>query len=498
MHVIESTSEEKTQLPIRMEMGEVLCIDIEDIDLFDRNPRRSRNPAYERIKASILANGLDQPLIVTKRPDSDRFMVHAGGNTRLKILKELNAATGDPSFAMVNCIYVAWDSESSVLLAHLRENDLRGDLTFIDKAVAICALEELLDEENGRQSLSIRELQRALSTCGYGISVALISYMRYAVNVLLPVMPVALSEGLGRRQIQKVRQLHRLGKKIWVDRKIGSEKEFAGIFSELCRRHDMPDWQIETLRRAVETEIAEAADASIHSIRMEMECMAAGHSASAPTPEAAPEQNLIPVEPNATESQGADTEVDEGRVLTNVSITMPHDAANCPGELIADIEHRSTVCVDELRFRAFRLAESLARRHGMGDLVVPLTDSGYGFLITDIPPKAIIGLVDDELRATVCTMWWQLLAFSETMTAPVQILDEHIDKERELRAIIRDGKIRLLFERIWIIDPSNFADRFWRRLSQQDWQDWLYLAHTYRELNQLSVSEERPLWESES
>src|SRR5210317_1422929 len=86
--------------------GEVLCIDIKDIELFDKNPRRSRNPAYDRIKASILANGLDQPLIVTKRPGDEKFVVHAGGNTRLQILKELYAVSGDPAFAIVNCIFV--------------------------------------------------------------------------------------------------------------------------------------------------------------------------------------------------------------------------------------------------------------------------------------------------------------------------------------------------------------------------------------------------------
>ncbi len=107
---------------------------------------------------------------------SSRFVVHAGGNTRLQILKELNAVSDDPTFSIVNCIFVEWNSESSVLLAHLRENDLRGDLTFVDKAVAICALDELLGHEDNRNGSSIRQLRDVLKEKGYGISVALISW----------------------------------------------------------------------------------------------------------------------------------------------------------------------------------------------------------------------------------------------------------------------------------------------------------------------------------
>ena len=40
-------------------------LEVTQIKAYERNPRRSENPEYDRIKASIQANGLDQPLIVT-------------------------------------------------------------------------------------------------------------------------------------------------------------------------------------------------------------------------------------------------------------------------------------------------------------------------------------------------------------------------------------------------------------------------------------------------
>ena len=477
--------------------GEVLCIDVSDIDLFDKNPRTSRNPAYGRIKASILANGLDQPLIVTKRPGDERFMVHAGGNTRLQILKELYAVSDDPAFAMVNCIFVGWNSESTVLLAHLRENDLRGDLTFIDKAVAICALEDLLSEEAGTEKPSIRELQRILKKRGFSVSAALISYMRYAVNFLLPVMPVALSDGLGRRQIQKIRGIQRLAKEIWVNRGLGSESDFDSIFSELCRRYDSPDWQIDSLKRAVETEIAEADDISVQLIRTEMECRGTGQTLKTLIPE--PQENAEYDTQNEVPDRDTilnvpDSQPEAGRVA-QLSVEIPLGRPMSDATAISEHAMQTVSCVDTLRCRAYQLAESLARRYGIAELVTPLPDSGLGFLIKDVPSTDLIERVDDELRASVCTVWWQLLTFSETLSAPNDIVDMHCDQQGELQSILRDGKVRLLFERIWIIDPGNFAAQFWSRLSNQDWCDWLQLANTYRDLHKQSIEQERPLWE---
>ena len=123
-------------------------IDISRIQPYEHNPRHGRNPEYDRIRDSIRNTGLDQPLVVTQRPDATDFIVHAGGNTRLIILKELFAETGDPRFAAVPCLLKAWCCESDVLLAHLRENDLRGGLTFIDKARAVCEAQNCLPKNS--------------------------------------------------------------------------------------------------------------------------------------------------------------------------------------------------------------------------------------------------------------------------------------------------------------------------------------------------------------
>lgn len=117
-----------------------MMVDLDKIDPYHRNPRRSVNPKKADIKASILElGGLEQPLPVTRIDGEARYFIYKGGNTRLSCLKELWAETGDTRFSKVRCEFHPYEGTSQALLAHLRENDLRGDISFIDKALVVVA-----------------------------------------------------------------------------------------------------------------------------------------------------------------------------------------------------------------------------------------------------------------------------------------------------------------------------------------------------------------------
>ena len=90
--------------------------------------------------------------MVTRRPGEPDYRLYTGGNTRLKILKELFAETGERRFARLACWYRAWRDEAEVVLAHLKENDLRGDLIFRDKALAVANAERWLWGNAGKSS----------------------------------------------------------------------------------------------------------------------------------------------------------------------------------------------------------------------------------------------------------------------------------------------------------------------------------------------------------
>jgi len=477
-------------------LPQLVSLELDNIEFYDRNPRTSRNPEYDRIKRSILTHGLEQPLVVARRPGEATYTVTAGGNTRLRILKDLYASSRDPDYAVVNCVEVSWKDEATALLGHLRENNLRGRLTFAEKAAAVVAFADMMTADGDGEALTGDALHTALCERGFPVSKTLLSYMRYAADFLMPAMPVALSDGLGWHSVARLRKLHKSASRFWVGRSIGPAAEFDDIFRELCRRHDAPDWQFDPLRCAVELEIAEAADVPLQSVRV---CLHAGQLA----------------EMRSQEPEKEKTETQHRQSAINPSTKRPHaaDETGCksPGDLSVTVEYDPpTVDASEkalasqnysdgsqfmdLRGRSYGLAHNLGSRMGLGRLVLPLPDCGNGFLVADVPDADLLRSADPSTRAGIGTMWWQLVAFSDIACAPIELLEERLPAASSLLVVMKSRKFELLFESVDVIDAAYLADRFWSALSNDDWQDWLYLAHAHRKLRAKVIETETPLW----
>ena len=58
---------------------EMVQVSLEQIQPFSLNPRVTRNPGYDVLKASILARGLDNPPVLTRRPGDEKYMLASGG-----------------------------------------------------------------------------------------------------------------------------------------------------------------------------------------------------------------------------------------------------------------------------------------------------------------------------------------------------------------------------------------------------------------------------------
>lgn len=187
--------------------GMALRPGIHDVDFFADNPRRTRNPQYDEIKASIRIIGQRQPVLVSTNPATDRYTLVAGGNTRLEILLELYEETGDDKFSTLYCLYQPWtEDDEKHLLAHLIENELRGSMTFVDSAAARMKLQALWESEEDCH-LSDRSVADRLRTHGLSAHGQHIGVMRYAVESLLPHIPLALSAGMGRPTVVRLRRI---------------------------------------------------------------------------------------------------------------------------------------------------------------------------------------------------------------------------------------------------------------------------------------------------
>ena len=497
-------------------------IDISRIQPYEHNPRHGRNPEYDRIRDSIRNAGLDQPLVVTQRPDATDFIVHAGGNTRLIILKELFAETGDPRFAAVPCLLKAWCCESDVLLAHLRENDLRGGLTFIDKARAVCEAQKLLAEELGIDVISQRRLETELRRAGYRITQARISQMVYTVHRLLPVIPIALEGGLGRPHVERIRRLERAAHKIWQDRCSESAEDFEEVFTTLCKRYDSPDWDTDVLRSALESEIAAALDVSIHTVRVMLDAEMAGRELVIPEAEVEPNEESSEPESPTDESFDNDVDQDDGRSPISNSDRASTDelppelpdqsnpgSAPDTGLLDDDVEEISEPETElpnltndtspndlkSLRGRAWTLATRLAQRNGMADLVEAVSGKGLGFVLRDVPDPTLADQLDEDSLSQLTMLWWQLAACAEMTFAPLGAMLPLLPDESILRRALETEDADLLFSSIWTLDPGHTGYRLWRPLDDRDWRDLLALMDTYRRIRRIAAETGVSVWE---
>ncbi|EAT8112424.1 hypothetical protein E8K16_24440, partial [Salmonella enterica] len=149
------------------------------------NPRTTRNPKYDEIKESIRARGLDTVPKMTKNPDipGSPYIFSDGGNTRYAILRELYEETRDEHFYRFHVLFKPWPGRLKCLLGHLAENDVRGDLTFIDRALGVRKARTIHEETLGRV-VTLRELSELLKLEGYPIHNSMISRMEHTVEFL--------------------------------------------------------------------------------------------------------------------------------------------------------------------------------------------------------------------------------------------------------------------------------------------------------------------------
>ncbi|MCC8367195.1 ParB family protein [Xenorhabdus sp. PB61.4] len=209
------------------------------------NPRTSRNPRYDDIKASIKARGLDTVPKVTRDPEGDEVYIFSdGGNTRYQILSELWQETGDERFYRVHCLFKPWPGRLQCVIGHLAENELRGDLSFIEKALGVCKARTLYEAQK-QQKITQNELSVLLGEAGFPVSRSYISRMEDTVQYLYPWMPNLLNAGLSIGQVRVLLALRQDADAVWQQYATTINPEpvstFGEIFGTCCRKFDAPE-----------------------------------------------------------------------------------------------------------------------------------------------------------------------------------------------------------------------------------------------------------------
>lgn len=203
------------QMPTQKQL---ITVTLDKLRPYEGNPRRTKNPAFDEIKASIKARGLDH-VPNTQRPGDDFYTIADGGNTRLQALNELFKETQDLRFWSIECVFKPWegddvDSEINMIIGHLAENDIRGELSFIEKSLGIQRVKAIYEEQL-QEKLSHRKLAEKLGENGYPISHQIIARMEQCLTYLYPHIPNILLGGLGKAQIDKLLSIYRNASISW-------------------------------------------------------------------------------------------------------------------------------------------------------------------------------------------------------------------------------------------------------------------------------------------
>lgn len=473
-------------------------VDIHQIELYDHNPRRSRNSAYEDIRESVRAQGLKQPLVITRRPGAQHYMLKHGGNTRLAVLKELHAETGDRRFLTADCVFEPWKGETDVLVSHIVENEVRGSLTFVDKARAVREAAAMLEADGG-EKLSLRQLSEALRERGFRISAGMISKCFYALDTLLQAIPIALDSGIGKPQIEKLRQLQIGAKLVWDNHQLGSAEMFEAVFVEALAKVDGEDWNHESAWRSVEVALAQAASAPLNRIAAELDAVLAsgGRGEDEPHPVAdlgfvsqvarpAPDRledfagaanlgDVLRTKPSSDERTEAAASAPSSR---EGSGPPPRERPNLSSAVPETASHGiSGAGVAELRQRMFDAAHRAAAELGLAPCVTPYRQ-GAGYLVTQFPPQGFVH-GDPNLVQATSWWWWFLVSMSETLEVPANqarkvfpsdspVVQAHVMNDEQAR-------YEVMFAQAGAPDVSRFGLCVLSQMSSS-------LLHAYRQL----------------
>lgn len=515
---------------------------------YDHNPRRQRNPRYDEIKDSIRAQGgLTTPITVTRRPGYDWYMVESGGNTRLQILQELYAETGDERFNSVPVVFRPWESESHVLTRHLIENELRGDMVLIDKALALAALKEQI-EATAEGPISRNEYLKRVAALGYTVSKRTVIVLEYAATVLYPLIPTALQAGLGRSPIERLRKLETVIRAYW-QQKVPPEHAdaFDELWPEYLRRHDAEVLQIDRFQREFEGVLAETAGMSLQFARLEIdEAMRTGKDADIddapearadtapaalpapavpetaelpePTPEpaaappAAPPVDHIPapvrtaapapvrqiIEPDAADAGDEEAHDDEaqpaalpGRSLVHSPAATSHADAD-PAAVLVDLR-------TEVASHAFNLAR-MFRLDCYLKFPEPDTACGYGYLV-DLPIRPMTAGKDADNNILRCGIWWLLASLSGQHDFPERL--EAIAGEPMRIAPMLIEQPSALGDHVELYDsPAFFAHVLGSiQIDDEPWEELMALVRAVRAITRwLMVNEQMQavLWGAEA
>lgn len=396
--------------------------------------RETQKQDFEDLYESIKEEGLKQPFVVARPPDSEDYVLIAGGNSRLEIVQRLHGESRGSQFTEVPCVVVLWPGISSAKLSHLITNDVLHNASFIERAKAILNFIDSNSDLPIDRSTSDRGVSKYFKDHGFPLYRTTYAAMKYAVDHLDKYLPLSLAASLSALDVKHIQKLESELKHTW--RVAGkSESEFNEMFAEIASSCDHEDLDYETLHSVLTEDMAR-----------ELQYFESKHkkAVSGETPD-----NHNPI---------AEAEPRESKFVANYPYTVTKEpVSNAKDVCISPNEQEPS---EQIR----KLAMEIANRFDLQDCI-SLNDQGeFGFLVVELP--------SDEASNTTQLVWEYLANFSGTSEMSKTELEPILSPDSRLYREIQEHETSPSLETakeidlsvMWSIDSSNFELllRLWR------------------------------------
>jgi ParB family protein of integrating conjugative element (PFGI_1 class) len=496
-------------------------VSILDIEPFDKNPRKHSNEAFEEIKESIRQKGLDQTFTITRRPGEPKYMIKAGGNTRLMALHQLYQETKDDKFLKIDVMFEPYVSEADTLISHLTENDLRGNLILIDRAQGIRDTQLALEQERGMK-FSARELESVLKEEGYTIGRTVISVLTYALDRLYPYMPTALDAGMGKPQVESIRKFENQCREAWKSMDLNMDP-FDGVFNRALAKADLEEkFDFEVLLNEFEEATCDATGQQLNTVRFYLE--QAMRKRLIPANEKRPSQKLSPEdgapeeEPEVIPPTEGNSEPNKPNVeQENAEPTSKHKTPTKQEELPKEepegipptegnsepntegLDENTDYTVQDLRAIALKTALKLAEDAHIEDLIIPI-HNGYGWFLADVPqhihfPNGFVE--DDQAFKTIWRTWYTLFTLCGATSEARKIAASHIHQQNDLKRILNE-EFDLLSGIGAYVSTAGVLNDFWEVSEEPVTQSAIDLIGLHRQITRLAKAVNLTLWKEVS
>ena len=502
-----------------------LHIPLDEIEAYSDNPRMYTNPKFDEIKESIRSIGVQHRIIVTKRPGHDKYVICQGGNTRLKCLQELFEETGDTRFSRAPCIYKAWTDEVDLLVGHMVENSLRGNLNWHERAHMTAMLKIKLEKKLKRE-LSNRQFQKIAAQHGISVYREQMNLQQYTVQRLAEPFATELALGMGRTKVAQLYRAEHAVRKLWKEAGLAETKfeKFIQIqFKAMKGLTDLyqlaenvgqffhkrnQDFHIDEFSRVL-LDYSTSSGRAIPSLEDFLYPPTAGELPTAPP---AAQESKKPDQQESFDAEDGFEEIDLDDEFDDIDDSREFDdagekeeSAPPPRSLYPGALRRRVV---DARSQIHRSAELIATWADCGECVTPVP-YGFGFLVMHLPKQFEQWQLDQhpEHKQQRDQAWWLLLELSQTQAAiraqPKDTLllarAENSDLLAFYEAHGRLQEVLKLTKAAGVETPTPLCTVRSMLLTTEQilYRSWNQFLNRYRRLQHLADRENYNLWKQE-